>query len=109
VLGSARAAFEQQFCAATVARLAASDQAITGLEEPVDDRPGSPRPVGGDADNATGDGAGEQGMVATTDAVVGGGPRVLAELNEDPGQLGLETLLREVGKLRWVRAIGAAA
>jgi hypothetical protein len=61
VLGSVRAAFEQQFCAATVARLAASDQAITGLEELVDDRPGSPRPVGGDADNATGDGAGEQG------------------------------------------------
>jgi Domain of unknown function (DUF4158) len=94
VLGSARAAFEQQFCAATVARLAASDQAIAGLEELVDDRPGSPRPVGGDADNAT------------TDAVVGGGPRVLAELKEDPGQLGLETLLREVGKLRRVRAIG---
>ena len=106
VLGSARAAFEQQFCAATVARLAASDQAITGLEELVDDRPGSPRPVGGDADNATGDGAGEQGTVATTDAAVGGGPRVLAELKEDPGQLGLETLLREVGKLRRVRAIG---
>jgi Domain of unknown function (DUF4158) len=104
VLGSARAAFEQ-FCAATVARLAASYQAITGLEELVDDRPGSPRPVGGDADNATGDGAGEQGTVATTDAVVGGGPRVLAELREDPGQLGLETL-REVGKLRRVRAIG---
>lgn len=61
VLGSVQAAFEQQFCAATLARLAASDQAITGLEELVDDRPGSPRPVGGDADNATGDGAGEQG------------------------------------------------
>jgi hypothetical protein len=41
VLVSARAAFEQQFCAATVARLAASDQAIMGLEELVDDRPGS--------------------------------------------------------------------
>jgi hypothetical protein len=45
------------------------------------------------------------GMVATTDAVVGDGPRVLAELKEDPGQFGLETLLREVGKLRRVRAI----
>ncbi len=106
VLASARAAFEQQFCAETVARL--SEQAIRGLQELVDDRQGSPRLAGGDADNAAGDSADEQGTVATT-SVVGGGPGVLAELKEDPGQLGLETLLREVGKLRRVRALGLPA
>jgi hypothetical protein len=77
--------------------LAASGQAVTGLEQLVDDR------LGALAEEDAGDGAGArgvaaQGSVATT-VVVGGGPRVLAELKEDPGQPGLETLLREVGKL----------
>lgn len=34
-----------------------------------------------------------------------GDPGLLAELKADPGQLGLETLLREIGKLNSVRAI----
>ena len=106
VLGSARAAFEQQFCAATVARLAASDQAIMGLEELVDDRPADSADDAGEGQR--GDGGGEQarGENESRAGAVGGGSGVLAELKEDPGQLGLETLLREVGKLRRVRAVG---
>ena len=33
-------------------------------------------------------------------------PNVLAELKSDPGPLGLDTLLAEIGKLSTVRAIG---
>ena len=108
VLGSARAAFEQQFYAQTVARLSASMQAITGLEELVDDRSG--RPIG-EADGGGDDGDADAGREQDQDqaGAVGGGPGVLAELKEDPGQLGLETLFREVGKLRRVRAIGLPA
>jgi Domain of unknown function (DUF4158) len=98
VLGGARAAFEQQFCATTVARLSASDQAIMGLEELVDDSPADSADVAGEG-QAQGEDEGRAGAV-------GGGPGVLAELKEDPGQLGLETLLREVGKLQRVRAVG---
>jgi hypothetical protein len=111
VLGSARAAFEQQFCAATVARLAASQQAITGLEELVDDRPADPADEAGEGPRDDGGDEQAQGEEEGQDraGTVGGGPGVLAELKEDPGQLGLETLLREVGKLRRVRAVGLPA
>src|SRR6266536_3666907 len=111
VLGSARAAFEQQFCAAILARLAASQQAITGLEELVDDRPADPADEAGEGPRDDGGDEQAQGEEEGQDraGTVGGGPGVLAELKEDPGQLGLETLLREVGKLRRVRSVGLPA
>ncbi|MDQ2706954.1 MAG: hypothetical protein M3Z25_04670 [Actinomycetota bacterium] len=37
------------------------------------------------------------------------GRALLAELKADPGQVGLETLLREIDKLAAVRALGSAA
>src|SRR5262249_47704643 len=36
-------------------------------------------------------------------------PNVLAELKSDPGPLGLDTLLAEIGKLSMVRALGLSA
>jgi len=54
------------------------------------------------AQGESGDGGQDQAVA------VGGGPGVLEELKEDPGQLGLETLLREIGKLRRVRTLGLA-
>ncbi|GAA4600903.1 hypothetical protein GCM10023195_01600 [Actinoallomurus liliacearum] len=35
-----------------------------------------------------------------------GKPRLLAELKSDPGPLGLDTLLVEIGKLTTVRSLG---
>ncbi|XVQ16326.1 hypothetical protein ACQP1W_31340 [Spirillospora sp. CA-255316] len=35
-----------------------------------------------------------------------GRPHVLAELKSDPGPLGLDTLLTEIGKLTTVRSLG---
>jgi hypothetical protein len=114
VLGGARAAFEQRFCVETVARLQVSEQTIRSLLELVDDRP-----AGSAADPLAG--AGADGAAANPDAnlsddrdqagphpgpVVGGGSEALAALKEDPGPVGLETLLREVGKLERIRAIG---
>jgi hypothetical protein len=40
------------------------------------------------------------------DGVLGGARGLLAELKADPGQLGLETLLREIEKLEQIRATG---
>ena len=74
IVGSARTAAEQKFCARTVARL--SDASATRLEELVTEE-GS---------------VGERG--------------VLRELTADPGQLGLDTLLREIGKLERIRELG---
>ena len=36
-------------------------------------------------------------------------PNVLADLKSDPGPLGLDTLLAEIGKLSTVRALGLSA
>lgn len=47
--------------------------------------------------------------VLVTDEPEAGGRGLLAELKADPGQVGLETLLREIGKLAAVRAIGLPA
>jgi len=71
IIGSARAAFEKDFCDSTVARLSADCAAR--LEGLVTDR------------------------------------GLLAELKSDPGQVGLETLLREVDKLAAIRALGLPA
>jgi hypothetical protein len=51
------------------------------------------------------------GCIERLEALVQGddGRALLAELKADPGQVGLETLLREVGKLAAVRARRAAA
>jgi len=83
ILGNAQAAFEQAFCARTVARL--TDQAIAGLEELV----------------AEDDGGGGAGVVVKRSS--------LAELRTDPGQLGLDTLMTEIGRLRRIRSLGLPA
>jgi hypothetical protein len=76
VLGSARAAAEQQFCARTVAGL--SEESVERLEQ----------------------------LVAEDGVRPSLGHGMLAELKADPARVGLETLLREVDKLARVRAIG---
>ena len=43
------------------------------------------------------------------DSDAAGGGSFLQELKADPGQPGLETLLGEIAKLEWVRAIGLPA
>lgn len=74
IIGSARAAFEKEFCESTVARLGAGCAArLEGL------------------------------------AADGADIALLAELKSDPGQVGLETLLKEVGKLAAIRALGLPA
>jgi TnpA family transposase len=78
VLGTARASFERRFTAMITARL--SPSAVERLEQLVGDRDG--------------------------DATLGGGASFLAELKADPGQLGLETMLKEIGKLERVRGVG---
>ncbi|MCM3925640.1 DUF4158 domain-containing protein [Frankia sp. AiPs1] len=80
VLGSARAGFEQQFTTLVAGRLPAA--AVGRLEWLV------AVPEDGE------------------DTAAGGGPVLLAELKEDPGKLGLDTLLREISKLERVRALG---
>jgi hypothetical protein len=81
IIGAACAAFEKQFCAHIVSRL--SPAAIGRLEELITD-------------------AREEGMDWPARSF-------LAELKADPGQLGLETLLREIAKLERIRAIGLPA
>jgi hypothetical protein len=79
ILGSARAASEQAFCARTVERLPAATVAkLLELVDEDDDR-------------------------------VAAGPGVLAELKADPGRLGLETMLTEIGKLGRIRDLGLPA
>ena len=78
ILGAARSAFERQFTARITGRLSAP--AMERLEQLVLE---------------------ESSVVA-----VGGGGGFLAELKADPGQLGLETLLKELEKLELVRALG---
>ena len=78
LIGAARATFEQEFCERTVSRL--SQAAILRLEALV-------------ADDAEGE--------ESTD-----GRGVYAELKADPGQLGLDTLLREIAKLERIQAVG---
>lgn len=85
ILGAAEAAFEQRFCADTLARL--PEEAAAHLEDLVVE----------DADDG--------GSRCPED----GGPRLLAELKADPGQLGLETLMREVEKLGLLRSVGLPA
>lgn len=87
IIGAANRIADDQFCAATLARLstdvAAALQcviAVPGVES------GSDEAAGG------GDGAGEASF--------------FTELKSDPGRLGLETLLAEITKLNRVRAIG---
>lgn len=77
IIGSVRSAFEHRFCERTVSRL--SEEAVSSLEELVA------------ADEFESD---------------EGGADVFSELKTDPGPLGLETLLRETGKLERVRQIG---
>ena len=74
ILGSARAAFEKDFCDSVVSRLGAD--CVARLE---------------------------------TLAAEGTDKGLLAELKSDPGQVGLETLLKEVGKLSAIRAMGLPA
>ncbi|MDQ3429488.1 MAG: DUF4158 domain-containing protein [Actinomycetota bacterium] len=88
VVGSAKAAAEQRFCARTMARLPEED--AERLEELIAE---------GDAAGGFRDGGGAEGRS-------GVGRGMLAELKADPVRVGLDTLLREVGKLGRVRAIG---
>ncbi len=82
VVGSAKAAAEQEFCARTVARL--PEGSVKRLEELVAE-----------------EGPGHDGGRA--------GSGMLAELKADPVRVSLDTLLREVDKLGRVRAIGLPA
>ena len=82
VMGSAKAAAEQDFCAGTVARL--SDESVARVEELV-------------AEEETEDDVGSP---------AGSGRGMLAELKADPVRVGLETLKRETRKLERVRAMG---
>jgi TnpA family transposase len=83
ILGAAQATFEHRFCQQTVARLSA--EAITHLEALVTEEA-------------------ELGLASR-----GPGRGTLIELKADPGQLGLETLVHEIDKLRRVRALGLPA
>jgi TnpA family transposase len=78
ILGAAQAAFEQRFCAGTLSRL--PDHVAARLEDFVVED--------------VGDGDGRDG-----------GPRLLAELRADPGQLGLDTLMKEIDKLEHLRSL----
>ena len=83
LIGSAKRAADERFCAQTVARL--PEVVIERLEELVADR----------ADELAG--------------AVGGGQGLYAELRCDPGPAGLESLLAEIAKLERVRSIGLPA
>lgn len=76
LLAAAGAAAEERFCAQTMSRL--------------------PEAVAARLDELVGDGGDDEGS----------GRGLLAELKADPGPLGLETVLTEIGKLRQVRSIG---
>jgi hypothetical protein len=76
IIGSARAVFEQRLCDRTLSRL--DRVCVEALERLV-----------------ANEGTGAVSVRA-----------VLAELKADPGQVGLETLLREIDKLAAVRALG---
>ena len=81
IIGAARSAASDRFCATTAARLgrAAADR----LEQLVADR--------GEEDDE------------------GGGRGVLGELKADPGQISLDSLLAEVDKLERIRSLGLPA
>jgi len=81
VIGAARSAASDRFCATTVSRL--GSEAASRLEQLVAD-----------------DGEGEDG---------GGGRGVLGELKADPGQISLDSLLAEVDKLGRIRSLGLPA
>jgi len=81
LLGNARASFERQFTATIAGRLPAA--AVERLECLLGD--------------------------AGVETVLGQDASFLTELKADPGQLGLETLLKEISKLERVRAIGLPA
>lgn len=76
ILGSARAGFEQRFCEKTLSRL--DDACLVALED----------------------------LIAEDAPLLPSGRGLLAELKADPGQVSLETLLREIDKLNAVRALG---
>lgn len=78
VLGTARATFERRFTTTIVGRIA--PPAAARLEQLLGEEPSDDAP--------------------------GGGVSFLTELKADPGQVGLETLLKEVEKLERVRALG---
>jgi len=80
LLGAAEAMFERDFTTATLGRLPA--EVTSRLEALIN---------AGDPD------------------AVGGGRSFLQELKEDPGPIQLDTLLSEVTKLEWVKAIGLPA
>ena len=86
ILGSARAAAEQQFCQITVSRL--PSKSLTRLEELI---------------------ANDNLHEENSQRSVVRGRGVLGELKGDPVQLGVETLLREIDKLERVRAVGLPA
>lgn len=77
VLGTARATFERRFTTTIVGRIVPP---AARLEQLLGEEP--------------------------SDAALGGGVSFLTELKADPGQVGLETLLKEVEKLERVRALG---
>ena len=79
IIGAARSAASDRFCATTAARLA--PEAADRLEQLVADR-------------------GEEGEVR------GGGRGVLGELKADPGRISLDSLLAEVDKLERIRSLG---
>ena len=81
MIGAARAAFEEQFCARTVARL--STASVARLERLLVEADQASR----DSDPAS----------------------VFTQLKEDPGRVSLETLLREIEKLHQLQAIGLPA
>ena len=82
IIGAARSAASDRFCATTAARLA--PEAADRLEQLVADR-------------------GEEGEVR------GGGRGVLGELKADPGRISLDSLLAEVDKLERIRSLGLPA
>jgi TnpA family transposase len=81
ILGNARASAERQFTTTIASRISESSAERLELL------------------------AGDDSL----DGVLGGGATFLAELKADPGQLGVETMLKEIAKLERVRAIGLPA
>ncbi len=81
IIGAARSAASDRFCATTASRL--GSEAASRLEQLVAD-----------------DGEGDEG---------GGGRGVLGELKADPGQISLDSLLAEVDKLERIRSLGLPA
>jgi hypothetical protein len=78
ILGAAQASFERQFTTTIAGRV--SESSAGRLEQLVGDE--------------------------SSDAGQGGRVSFLTELKADPGQLGLETMLKEIAKLKRVRTIG---